>query len=303
MTHTTDMASGDASLAIRTIKANGLDFAYLEAGEGPLVILLHGFPDTAHAFDDVLPRIAAAGYRVVAPFLRGYAPTALAPDGDYSVPALARDLLALIEHFGRGETARVLGHDWGSVITQFAANLRPDRFDRIVLCSVPHLRRFLLSPTWAQLRRSHYIFKFQLPMLPEQWMRKDDFAWMVEQLFRRWSPTWEFSEADLAPIKANFAEPARLKAALAYYRALPGLLANFSMHRFAFGPVTVPTRMLHGALDGCIGPRMFAGQEKRFAAGFECIRAEHLGHYLPHEDPAWLAAMAIEHFGDPRQAA
>lgn len=282
--------------AVRTLHANGLEFAYLEAGEGPLVILMHGFPDTAYAYDDVLPRIAAAGFRVIAPFLRGYAPTALAPDGDYSLPTLARDLLALIEHFGRGERARVLGHDWGSVITQFAANLRPDRFERIVLCSVPHLHKFFFGLNWAQLKRSHYLFRFQAPMWAEKRIPQDDFAWMVEHLFRRWSPGWDFTETDLAPIKANFSEPARLKAALSYYRSLPGLLFNFSLHPHAFGPVTVPTRMLYGALDGCIGPDMFAGQEKRFRAGFECIEARQLGHYLPHEDPAWVAEMALEHF-------
>ncbi|WP_420468489.1 alpha/beta fold hydrolase [Panacagrimonas sp.] len=281
---------------IKTLNANGLEFAYFEMGEGPLVILLHGFPDTAHAFREVMPRIASVGYRVIAPFLRGYAPSALAPDGDYSIRALALDLLALIEHFGQGEQARVVGHDWGSVITQYAANLRPDRFDRIVLCSVPHLRKFFLAPSWAQLKRSHYIFRFQAPLWAERRIPENDFAWMVENLFRRWSPTWDFTEAHLAPIKANFSDPARLKAALAYYRAIPGLLVNPAAQGVAFAKVTVPTRMLHGALDGAIGPEMFRGQEKRFAGGFEVFEAQQLGHYIPYEDPAWLAEMSLEHF-------
>lgn len=283
-------------LPIKTIRANGLDFAYLEAGQGPLVILLHGFPDTAWCYKDVLPRLAAAGYRAVAPFLRGYAPTGLAPDGDYSLPALARDLLALIEHFGAGEQARVVGHDWGAPITQYAANLRPDRFDKIVLAAVPHLRKFLLSPTLAQLKRSHYIFKFQAPLWAERRMAGDDFAWMEQTLVRIWSPGWNYTETDLAPIKANFAEPARLKAGLAYYRALPGLLVNPAEMRVAMSAVTVPTRMIYGTKDGAIGPEMFRGQERHFKGGFDLCEATGMGHFMQYENPGWFSDRIVEFF-------
>lgn len=282
------------ALPIKTIRANGLDFGYIEAGEGPLVLLLHGFPDTPYGFRDVLPRLAAAGFHAVAPFLRGYAPTSLAPDRDYSVQSLALDLIALLEHFGRGEKGRVVGHDWGSAITQYAANLRPDRFERIVLSAVPHLRRFLLSPTAEQLKRSHYIFKFQAPFWAESRLPKDDFAWMVDVLIRRWSPGWAFTEADLAPIKANFADPQRLKAALAYYRAIPRMLVTPSLARVAFGAVKVPTKMIYGSEDGCIGPEMFQKQGKHFRAGFELCEAKGMGHFMQHENPDWFADQVIE---------
>ena len=286
-------------LPVKTIRANGLDFGYLEAGEGPLVLLLHGFPDTAYGFRNVLPRLAAAGYHAVAPFLRGYAPTSLAPDKDYSIHALGLDLIALIEHFGRGEKVRVVGHDWGSVITQYAANLRPDRFERIVLSAVPHLRRFLLSPTAEQLKRSHYIFKFQAPLWAESRLPKDDFAWMVDVLIRRWSPGWAFTEADLAPIKSNFADPQRLKAALAYYRAIPNLLVSPQMARVAFQAVPVPTKMIYGTEDGGIGAEMFQKQEKRFRSVFELCEATGMGHFMQQENPAWFAEQVIEFFGPP----
>lgn len=288
-----------AALPIKTIRANGLEFAYYEAGEGPLVLLLHGFPDTALCWRDVVPRVAAAGYRAVAPFLRGYAPTDLAPDGDYSLPTLARDLIALIEHFGRGEKACVVGHDWGSVITQFAANLRPDRFEKIVLSAVPHLRRFFPSMFGAQGRRSHYIFRFQVPFWAETTLPKDDFAWVVQHLIRDWSPGWAFTDADLDPIKANFREPARLKAAIGYYRALPGLLLNLPQARIAFAATPVRTRMIYGSQDGCIGAEVFQGQEKRFTGGFELLEAAGRGHFMQHEDPAWFAARVIEFLKTP----
>ncbi|HKY91713.1 MAG TPA: alpha/beta fold hydrolase, partial [Nevskiaceae bacterium] len=123
----------------KTIRANGVDFAYLEEGEGTPVLLLHGFPDTFNTWRPVMKRLAQAGFRAIAPAMRGYAPTGPAADGDYAVPTLARDVIALLEHFGI-QKGHVVGHDWGSVATQFAANLRPDRFEKIVIAAVPHLR-------------------------------------------------------------------------------------------------------------------------------------------------------------------
>lgn len=281
---------------VKTIRANGLDFAYLEAGEGPLVILLHGFPDSPYGFQNVLPRLAAAGFRAVAPFLRGYAPTSLAPDGDYRLPTLAKDLIALVEHFGRGEKAYVVGHDWGSPIAQYAVNLRPDRFEKIVLACVPHLRKFLLSPTRAQIKRSHYIFKFQLPFWAEKRLPENDFAWMVDVLIRRWSPGWNFSEADIAPVKAGFSDPARLKAALAYYRAIPGLMVRPNLLKIAISPIKVSACLIYGTEDGCIGPEMFQDQPKRFKAGVELCEATGMGHFMQWENPAWFADRVIDFF-------
>ncbi|MBV8063368.1 MAG: alpha/beta fold hydrolase, partial [Nevskia sp.] len=146
----------------RYIRANGMEFAYLEQGEGPLVLCLHGFPDTAWSMAGLLRRLAAAGFRGVAPFMRGYAPGGIPDDRDYSVLALGRDVIALTEHFG-AQQALVIGHDWGAAAAYAAAAQRPDRIRRIVTAGVPHLRRFLLRPSRAQLRASHYMFKFQLP--------------------------------------------------------------------------------------------------------------------------------------------
>ncbi len=286
----------NTALPVKTIRANGLDFAYLEAGQGPLVILLHGFPDSAYCYQAILPRLAAAGFRAVAPFLRGYAPTSLAPDGDYTLPTLAKDLIALVEHFGRGERAYVVGHDWGSPITQYAVNLRPDRFERIVLAAVPHLRKFLFSPTREQIKRSHYIFKFQAPLWPEKHLPENDFAWIVDGLIRRWSPRWEFRPEDIAPVKAGFSDPARLKAALAYYRAIPGLLVRPNWLKIAMAPIAVPTCMIYGTEDGCIGPEMFRNQAKRFRAEFRLCEATGMGHFMQWENPEWFADRVIEFF-------
>lgn len=279
----------------KTIRANGIDFAYLEEGAGTPVLLLHGFPDTFNTWRPVMKRLAAAGYRAIAPALRGYAPTGPAPDNDYSVPTLARDLIALLEHF-EIQKGLVVGHDWGAVITQFAANLRPDRFEKIATAAVPHLRKFFLHPTGAQLKRSHYMARFQAPWWPEATLPKDNFAWVENVLWRRWSPTWDFTDADILPVKANLADPRRLKAAIAYYRGIPAFVANPANLRVAFAAVQVPTLAIYGSEDGCIGREMFEKQEKYYRAGLECFEMQGRGHFMQAEDPDAFADAVIRFF-------
>ena len=116
--------------------ANGVTFQYLEMGRGPLVLCLHGFPDNAYTYTDLLPVLAAAGFRGVAPFMRGYAPTTPAPDGRYQSVLLAQDAVALIAALG-AERAFLVGHDWGAAATYGAAALAPERIERIVTSARP----------------------------------------------------------------------------------------------------------------------------------------------------------------------
>ncbi|MDH4458935.1 MAG: alpha/beta hydrolase [Nevskia sp.] len=282
----------------RYIRANGIEFAYLEAlpavdpANAPLVLVLHGFPDTAWSFVDLLNRLAAAGYRAVAPSMRGYAPSEVPDDGDYSVPTLGQDVLALIEHFG-ADRAFVVGHDWGAVATLAAAALRPDRIRAIVTAAVPHLRRFLLRPSRAQLAASHYIFKFQLPIWPERKIREDDFAWLVD-LARSWSPGWIPGDDYLVPLKANFAEPERLKAAIEYYRALPRVLFSRVAWQFLLQPIAVPARVIHGANDGCILAQTFTDSEHLYSAGYELVQLADVGHFMNLEAPERFADAVLD---------
>src|SRR6188768_785084 len=121
---------------IRYVEANGLRFAYLEEGKGPLVLLLHGFPDTARTWDDVRPKIAAKGYRAVSPWMRGYAPTAV-PDQDADLETISRDVLALIEALGE-EEAIVIGHDWGGAAAYGATALDPEKVSQLFVVGIPH---------------------------------------------------------------------------------------------------------------------------------------------------------------------
>lgn len=280
-----------------TLQANGLEFGALALGEGPLVLCLHGFPDTAWSFVPVMRRLAPAGYRVVAPFMRGYAPTAVPADGDYRVTTLADDVLGLVDALG-GRAAAVIGHDWGSVAAHLAVLRRPEGIERLVACAVPHPGHFLFRPRLRQLRRSWYMAYFQLRGLPERRILADDFRWL-EQLIRSWSPGWEFQPADLAPLKAGLREPARLAAALGYYRALPRSLAVPGALALLRSAVPVPTLAICGGQDGCIGPEVFEGQAPRYAAGLELFRMELAGHFMQCEQPEAFADRVLAFLRGP----
>ena len=148
--------------ALHFVDANGLKFAYLEEGTGPLVLMLHGFPDTAHTWDDLRSRIAAKGYRAVSPFMRGYHPTEI-PDRDADQETLARDALALIDALGASE-AIVIGHDWGASAAYGAAALGPERVKKLFVLAIPHPAT--LKPTLKKLWGVRHFAVYKLPGAP-----------------------------------------------------------------------------------------------------------------------------------------
>lgn len=271
------------SHSLRWVRANGIEFACLARGEGPLLLLLHGFPDTAWSFAPLLSPLSAAGYRVVAPFMRGYTPTSLAPDGDYRTTTLAADVVAIIKALGE-ERAFVVGHDWGAVATYLAATLHPQHFHKVVCAAVPHPRRFLFRPSLRQLHRSRYMGFFQLRGIPDRVITARDFRWL-RALIREWSPGWNITEAEFAPLRAMFSEPRRLAAALAYYRQMPAALATAESRHALFKPVEVPTLAIRGGRDGCIGPEMFEAQERFFSADYRLLTLNGAGHFMQCEQP------------------
>ena len=262
----------------RFIRANGTEFAYFEAGSGPLVLCMHGFPDTAYSLVSLVRSLAGLGFHAVAPFMRGYPPSAIPDDRDYSVSNLGRDVIALIEHFGV-ESASLVGHDWGAIAAYAAAGLRPDRIRRIVTAAVPHLRRFFLRPSQAQMKASHYIFKFQLPGWPERRVVEHDFEWLRE-LIRSWSPDWRMTDDYFNPVKAALSDPQRLRAALGYYRAIPRLPFSRETWQFLFKPIQVPALVICGANDGCILPATFRDSEHLYADGYELLEIPAVGHFM-----------------------
>src|SRR5215813_26829 len=148
----------------RTVRANDLDFAIVEAGSGPLALCLHGFPDSAHTWRHLLPALADAGFHAVAPFMRGYAPTGIPADGEYQIGALAADAVALHEALGGDGNAVLIGHDWGAETAYPAAAHAPERWRRLVTLAVPPAGLDpVLFTNYDQLKRFFYIFLFRDP--------------------------------------------------------------------------------------------------------------------------------------------
>jgi pimeloyl-ACP methyl ester carboxylesterase len=255
------------------VQANGLRFATLEWGKGPLVLLLHGFPDTARTWDVIGPRIAAEGYRVVAPFSRGYAPTEL-PSKDVDARTLGEDVLALMSALG-AEKARVIGHDWGAEASCAAVGLGPERFERLVTVGIPHRATVNITPLLAW-RIRHFVV-LRLPGAVVRFAR-NDFAG-VAHLCSRWSPTWRFTPEDLEPVKNAFAAPGCLGAALGYYRA-----AEFRVPAFMRSRVAVPTLSIAGADDPNITPAAFEAARSQFSGRYE-VAAIPGGHFCHREAP------------------
>lgn len=260
----------------RFVDANGLRFGYLEAGRGPLVLLLHGFPDTAYTWDRALPALADAGYRAVAPFLRGYHPSAAPTDGDYTLATLGRDALALIEALGE-PSAIVVGHDWGATAAYAAATLDPARVRLLVVLAIPHPRSLRPSPRLAW--RMRHFFTLTRRGAPAR-LARDDFA-LVDELVRRWSPAWhDIPAAETARVKAMFRDhPETIDAALAFYRATrpPRLPPPLDQ------PIAVPTVAFAGEHDN-IAPRAYERARTCFTASYEVVQVPG-GHFMHREHP------------------
>ena len=277
-----------------SVRANGVNFRYIEQGAGRLMLCLHGFPDHAWTWRNQLDAFSAAGFRVVAPFMRGYAPTGLAPDGRYQGAVLGQDVVALIDALGDGNSARepaiVVGHDWGATAAYAAAVIAPSKIGRLVTLSVPYgpaLGRAMIGNPLQQ-RRSWYIYLF-LMKLADAALPHDDFA-LVDRLWREWSPEWSVPPDYMAELKRTFRSDGVANAALAYYRqafvrelqdpALAPLQARIGKQAIA-----VPALYLHGANDGCIGAEVALGMESLFAAGLETIVIPAAGHFVHLEKP------------------
>jgi len=281
-----------------TVHANGVRFTALEMGSGPLVLCLHGFPDTADSFREQLPALASAGYRVVAPFMRGYAPTATAKDGHYQSALLSLDAVALIEALGH-ESACIFGHDWGAVAAYGAAILAPDKVRKLITAAVPHgptvLNAFFTS--YDQQKRSWYMFFFQHPF-SDAAVAHDDFRFL-ERLWRDWSPGWRYSPDDLEALKKTFRQPGVLDAALGYYRCTLNpanqdpALAELQ-NRISTAPVDVPSTIIYGADDGCMGAELLDGMEALFPRGLRKVVLPGAGHFVHREKPEEVNRIVLE---------
>ncbi|MDE0805209.1 MAG: alpha/beta hydrolase [Acidimicrobiales bacterium] len=294
------MDSQSSNFTQAHVEANGLEFAFLEMGEGPLALCLHGFPDTPHGWKHLLPALADAGYRAVAPWMRGYAPTAVPSDGCYQQGALATDANALHDALGGDGDAVLIGHDWGATAVYPAVNHEPDRWKAMVAASVPHpaVAAGMLFD-YEQIKRSFYMFFFQHP-LADAVVQMEDMAF-IDGLWADWSPGLSADEASdaLRALKNALADPENLAAALGYYRATIGGVGvdpkYDDIQNAGAGPVSIPALYLHGRDDGCLGVSFAEPTAAHFT--HERSRVEVLdgvGHFLQLEDPERFNRIVVD---------
>jgi pimeloyl-ACP methyl ester carboxylesterase len=264
------------------VTANGVKFGYLEHGAGPLVLLVHGFPDTAHTWDAVMPQIAAAGFRAVAPFTRGYHPTEIPADGKYDTDTLGADLVALIEALGE-TSAVIVGHDWGASATYAAAALAPEKIRLAITLAIPHPASIRPTPRLAWTMRHFITLKGKRG--PAK-VRANDYA-LVDQLFSRWSPAWkDIPASETANVKAAFAEPGVVEAALGYYQQL-----TIRMPPSLRKKITVPVVAFAGEHDN-IAPRAYEKARHWFTASYEVVQVPG-GHFMHREHPEHFAGELV----------
>jgi pimeloyl-ACP methyl ester carboxylesterase len=262
----------------RDVEVNGVRLHCVVEGEGPLVLLLHGFPETSRAWRKQMPALADR-FRVVAPDLRGFGasdkPKGIAA---YRTSVVADDIVALIHAFD-AERAHVVGHDWGGGIAWTLATLHPEAVDRLVVLNCPHpaVMQKALRSNWTQIRKSWYIFAFQLPWLPEWLLRRNDGKALKDAL-RGSSKRGTFSEADLNEYSRAFSAPGAATGAINYYRAA-------ARSRVARGKIKAPTLVIWAEDDFALGIELTRGMNGLFEDPPRIEYVPDTSHWVMEERP------------------
>ena len=272
-----------------TLTRDGMELSARIGGDGPLVILLHGFPDTWESWHQQWPVLIKAGYRCLVPTMRGYEPGSARLDkAHYGIDRVAADVIAWMDHLNVSQ-AHLVGHDWGAATAYLATAKFPERFISLSTLAIPHISGLKtgLRQHPIQLLNSSYMALFQLKGFSEWCCRRKDFGF-IEFLWRRWSPDLQDSETRrraLAAVKKTLSDPHVLTATLNYYRAFfspsnrpdPATMAS---------PLQIPTQMLAGANDGCMDVRLYGCMDPgSFSAEWEVVRFPNAGHFMQLEVP------------------
>lgn len=283
----------------RWVNANGIRFHVAECGPpgGPLVVLLHGFPEFWWSWRHQLVALGAAGFHAVAPDLRGYGASDKPPRG-YDAYTLSADVAGLVRALGARQ-ADVVGHDWGGALAWSCATLHPALVRRLVVVGCPHplrLRDELLRSR-RQRRASSYFLQFQLPRLPEARLRRYGGAY-VGDLLRRWGgPGFPDAETERR-CRAAMQIPPVAHTALEWYRWAVRSLARPSgvrYQRLLRRGVAVPTLQLHGALDGCLLPSTARGSGRYVHGPYELRVLDGVGHFCHQEAPDVVTSALLTH--------
>jgi pimeloyl-ACP methyl ester carboxylesterase len=276
----------DGPWSHRSVSANGTRFHIAESGDGPLVLLLHGFPEFWWTWRSQLASLARAGFRAVAADLRGYGGSDKPPRG-YDLVTAASDAAGMVRSLGEAN-AVIVGHDWGGLVAWTMGAYYPKVVRRLAVVSAPHPLRMssaVLTDPFGQGKRSGYALRFQLPATPERQLVRDDGA-KVGRLLKEWSgPGWPDDEADRRYREA-MRIPGVAHSALEYHRWIVRSRLRPDGMRYVRrmrAPIQAPTLHLHGALDTCVLPRTARGAGRYVDGPYRWRLIDGAGHF-PHEE-------------------
>jgi len=281
------MRPSELPVSHHTARINGLDFHYVEAGKGPLVVLLHGFPESWWSWRRQLLPLAEAGFRVVAPDQRGYGDSA--KQGPYDLDTLSSDVCGLIRHLG-AEQAQVVGHDWGAVVAWHLAMMKPGYVERVVAINGPHPAKMqeaiLRNP--RQALRSWYILAFQLPLLPEALLQRAQARGMRKMYARSAA---HITEEELAPFIEGMRQPGAARGMLGWYRtAFREALKRRGRAPYS-AQVDAEALIIWGKKDAALDFEAVVPGTQRYAPRLELQPIPDGGHFVHEERPEEVNAL------------
>lgn len=270
------------------LKFTALSYGLKEKSDKPLILFLHGFPDSSRTFCSQLSALHQAGYRVLAPTLRGYETSSQPSNKDYSLVSLCGDVIAWLDDLGE-ETVHILGHDWGAAIAATVAAKHPERFISLTLLGCPNIGR-ITSAVWKaphQIITSWYMTFFQLRGVADYFVERNEWQ-LCKKLWTLWSPDYNLPEAEWEHLCDMFKIPGVKKAMLSYYRQNLSPRVFLGMKDIgAVALVPVKTLIVYGINDGCFDTRVFETicLEEDFPDGLEMKPMDGVGHF-PHLERA-----------------
>ena len=284
-----------SSVTERRLRAGGLAFNLAEAGDGPPVLLLHGFPDSWRLWRYQIPALAKAGHRVIAPDLRGFGETDRpAAVEDYKLRTLGNDVVGLLDALEL-DRAAVVGHDWGAALAWAVARFVPDRVTRLVVVSVGHPAAAFAAGL-AQRRLSWYMLWFLFPGVAERVLPQDDWA-----VFRRWA--WNGArrgaDPDLDRQLADLSRPGALAAGLNWYRANidPATFVINDPTRISVPPVACPTIGVWSGDDFALTEAQMTGSGRFVSGPWRYERLDGVDHWVPVHAPERLTELLVDFLG------
>lgn len=280
------MTPGELAVTHHVLQLSSLRLHYVSRGTGPLVVLLHGFPENWWSWRYQIAPLAEAGLRVVAPDLRGYGDSG--HHGPFDLDTLADDVCQLIARLGE-QRAHIVGHDWGGGLAWHLASRRPEFVESVSVLNCPHplrMREALVGrPSWAQLKRSWYFFFFLLPLVPEWLLTRDGAKNTLKLIKASGFDRAHFSTDELEPFRTAIQRPGAAAGMVGWYRDVVWRSLRQPLSAPVYDQITCPTQLIWGMRDPALGFDDLVPGTERLAPRLEVVRVPDAGHFVQAERP------------------